>query len=459
MKTSLSSASILNKLSNDSTESSQKPEAVDNSSSEALRPATSSRDPEILISTQTDCIQKDKNGPRDLFAGRRGANDQQTLYSSEYFKPHSRDLSLGSLKPEDYFSKHVKPLNLTIPSVFLASSVSPGALSIEIPASTPHSDTSMQSLSSRTSQFSFRRSPVSLPKKYERFFTPFSKKLNMGEYLGRESMWNKSIDRDKYDQISKMAALRCTGNALSFKSSPEARERTLRAINDFFILSYQLLSTDLELKYPLENRNKCIGIVAVPTNRLVMIAISQDKDPSKDSALRANLVRFLEKLNLLEGNRWTFELVRVPTKAQYLMPRTLLMRTSHKAPQETVNPHTRCVEVAMMAALNKVGRHIKFDPSDIAVLALGSSVWSSQIVDKGVSVFGPTVERNKKHAMETPIRIMLAEGVEAELDEWNPCKEHCAIYANMMTAIACSGGYSSSFMEPRSEFCEFIKRG
>ena len=55
--------------------------AVDNSSSEALRPATCSRDPEILLNAQHYCTEIDRSGSREQVAGRRHLNCQQTLMS------------------------------------------------------------------------------------------------------------------------------------------------------------------------------------------------------------------------------------------------------------------------------------------------------------------------------------------------------------------------------------------
>ena len=52
---------------------------VDNSSSEGLRPATRSRDPEILLHAQAYCTELDRTGSREQVAGRRDLNCQQTL--------------------------------------------------------------------------------------------------------------------------------------------------------------------------------------------------------------------------------------------------------------------------------------------------------------------------------------------------------------------------------------------
>jgi len=53
--------------------------SVDNSYSESLRPATCSRDPEILLNAQRYCTEIDRSGSREQVAGRRDPNCQQTL--------------------------------------------------------------------------------------------------------------------------------------------------------------------------------------------------------------------------------------------------------------------------------------------------------------------------------------------------------------------------------------------
>jgi len=55
------------------------PGSVDNSFSEALRPATCSRDPENLLNAQHYCTEIDRSGSRELAAGRQRSNSQRTL--------------------------------------------------------------------------------------------------------------------------------------------------------------------------------------------------------------------------------------------------------------------------------------------------------------------------------------------------------------------------------------------
>ena len=73
--------------------------SVDNSSSEGLRPATCSRDPEILLNAQHDCTEIDRAGSREQVAGRRDSNGQQTLFKDQQntrtFRNHAKDVLLA----------------------------------------------------------------------------------------------------------------------------------------------------------------------------------------------------------------------------------------------------------------------------------------------------------------------------------------------------------------------------
>jgi hypothetical protein len=53
--------------------------SVNNSSSEALRPAACPLDPEILLNAQTSCTDIARTGSRGQAAGRRDLNCQQTI--------------------------------------------------------------------------------------------------------------------------------------------------------------------------------------------------------------------------------------------------------------------------------------------------------------------------------------------------------------------------------------------
>ena len=60
--------------------------AVDNSLSEALRPATCSQDPGILMNKQTFCNKSAPNRSREQVAGRRNMKCQQTLDFGHFYK-------------------------------------------------------------------------------------------------------------------------------------------------------------------------------------------------------------------------------------------------------------------------------------------------------------------------------------------------------------------------------------
>ena len=59
---------------------------VDNSSYAVLRPATCSRDPEILPNAQSSCTKMSRSTPREQVAGRRFMNCQQTIDLKDNFK-------------------------------------------------------------------------------------------------------------------------------------------------------------------------------------------------------------------------------------------------------------------------------------------------------------------------------------------------------------------------------------
>ena len=192
-------------------------------------------------------------------------------------------------------------------------------------------------------------------------------------------------------------------------------------------------------------------MVAVPNTKLAIIAISQDKDPSKDERLRHDMVVFLRQLNRT-SKEWRFELACIPTKAQYLMPRTLSMRVPHPAPEASVKPHTRCVEVALMAALCKAGRTINFTAIDTGIIAFGGTLWASQAGGAdAIPHFEGVTKRNDKYIERPALEVELSPSMRGWVDIWEPCPDHCKIYKYEMLAIGSSGGFSGSFYEPRSE--------
>lgn len=301
-------------------------------------------------------------------------------------------------------------------------------------------------------------SPFKTSSRYSLFTRSFELKNESGEFLGTTSeqpislqycqfIQTASLARTKFDFEEKGTMVH--GRPVkSIESTPHAISRTKRAASAFFSLVYQYLGAH-DKQFPLAGKNKCLGMIAVPDKNLVMIAISQDKNPTSDEALRRDMVHLLDVLNQI-STEWMFELACIPTKSQYMMPRSLFMRTIHPAPEEWVRPHTRCVEVALMVALNKIGRYVDFSPEDAGVMAFGGTLWMNHHDSAAVPHFeGAT--RNKKYTSQAPILVDLGHGLQGEIDIWDPCGGHCAIYKDRMLAIGASGGPATSFTEPRSE--------
>jgi len=301
--------------------------------------------------------------------------------------------------------------------------------------------------SPRSERRSLERSPFIVPMQYERYARSFSSKNNEGTFLGRTPHVDKT-NRRQYSQICRVAKTEFLKGEEALEPTPQALERTKQAAKDFFLLSYQLLETH-NMQFPLAGRNKCLGMVAVPTKNLVMIAISQDKNPTNDELLRNEMVNFLNQINATTTD-WTFELACIPTKAQYLMPRTISMRNPQAAPESSVKPHTRCVEVALMAALCKAGRTRSFTSADTGIIAFGGTLWASSEGAEAIPYFNG-VTRNRKYITQDPLEVVISESLSGWVDIWEPCPEHCRIYKYEMLAIGAAGGFSSSFFEPRSE--------
>ena len=292
------------------------------------------------------------------------------------------------------------------------------------------------------------RSPLVVPKEHECFASPFNKKNALGLFLGKLSSERPSNARAQFSRTRCMAVSVFNNGVSALEPTEFALERTKLAAKHFFSLSHSFL-TETGRVFPLASRNKCLGMVAVPHSKLVILAISQDKNPVNDELLRSDMVSFLEQLNLRTDER-VFELACIPTKSQYLMPRTFFMRTPHQAPQESVEPHTRCVEVALMAALNKIGRFSEFNASDTGIIAFGGTLWASEDAPEAIPSFG-SAERNKKYTSQRPLEVIFPDEMRGWVDIWDPCGGHCAIYKYEMLAIGASGGPATSFMEPRSE--------
>ncbi|MDF1683232.1 MAG: hypothetical protein P1U36_01100 [Legionellaceae bacterium] len=304
--------------------------------------------------------------------------------------------------------------------------------------------------------------PFRMSSRYAMFTKRFEPKLNNGNFLGETSGQRDSEQYCQFIQTSSIARTKFEfedqGTFLHGKPSQsielktQAVTNTKRAASDFFALAYQALNETNEA-FPLAGKNKCLGMVVVPGKTLVLLAISQDKNPTEDVILRQKMVRLLNRINAKEGHAWTFELACIPTKSQYMMPRTLFMRTIHPAPNEWVEPHTRCVEVSLMVALCKTGRHISFNPEDTGVMAFGGTLWSIpwRLKKSNAIPHFEGATRNSKYTTQPPISVDLGDGTKGWIDIWDPCAGHCKIYRQEMLAIGASGGPATSFTEPRSE--------
>jgi hypothetical protein len=313
------------------------------------------------------------------------------------------------------------------------------------------------------SRSSSRESPFKISQQLSLFTSRFEPKNDNGEFLGETSNQRDSLQYCQFIQTSSMARSKFqftggstfTHNASApiQKPSESAIERTKLAASGFFSLAYQVLDKNNE-QFPLAGKNKCLGMVAVPgtRNNLVMIAISQDKDPANDVDLRNRMVQLLNQINQTNED-WVFELACIPTKSQYMMPRTLFTRTTHPAPSTSVTPRTSCVEVALMVALNKIGRHVNFTSEDAGVMAFGGTMWTTPWCVKNSTAVPhfEGAERNTKYTTKEPIFVDLGEGKKGWINRWDPCGNHCELYMQEMLAIGASGGPATSFTEPRSE--------
>ena len=296
------------------------------------------------------------------------------------------------------------------------------------------------------------RSAIIVPKEFEDFASSFATNIEEGLFLGDPSTERDSIQRAQFTRTRRMAMFKLKEANFPREPNQQVVTQIIEAAKDFFSLTYKLL-TEKNEKFPLAGLNKCLGMVVVPTTNVVMLGISQSKiaDKAEDTAQREQMVHLLNLLNK-KTKKWRFELVCIPTKSQYLMPRTFFMKTPHKATEESVNPRTRCVEVALMVALCKAGRFIKFNPEDISILTFSATLWANpnQTSQEAIDPF-KGVKRNTSYLSQDPIEVKLTDSLSGWIDIWEPCKDHCQRYRKEMLAIAVSGGPATSFLEPRSE--------
>ena len=294
-----------------------------------------------------------------------------------------------------------------------------------------------------------KRSPFNVSMRYERFAQSFDNKNIQGCFLGRTPAESR-VSKQQFGQICRVSRSELLKGPEALEPTPAALERTQNAAKNFFALSYQI-TEEFKIPFPLAGLNKCLGMVAVPSTKLVIIAISQDTNPENDTEVRQNMVNFLSRLNT-KTNDWTFELALIPTQAQYFMPRTIAIRTPQAALDSSVEPHTRCVEVALMAALCKAGRTKTFTSADTGIIAFGGALWAHPNGNEAIPHFhAKDFKRSTKYTEKAPLEVVLTPTLSGWIDIWEPCPQHCKIYKYEMLAIGASGGFSSSFFEPRAE--------
>lgn len=279
------------------------------------------------------------------------------------------------------------------------------------------------------------------------FAHSFEEKIKTGLLLGSASEQMTPIVQGELKRVRTVAK---TLYLSMSPTKPEAIDETKRAAAHFFSLADRQL-VQSGAKYPLAGKNKCLGMAVVPNTKLVLMAISQDKSPENDIELRQNMMKLIASVNNI-SKKWVFELVRVPTQSEYLILRTLSMRTPHQAPKEWIEPQSRCVEVGLMVALCKAGRFKRFNPEDIGVVAMGGTLWDSPKGNIPVAAFGGKFERNFKYVSTESINVELEGDKIGWIDVWDPCSQHCAIYKNAMLAVSAAGGPATCFTEPRAEY-------
>ncbi len=298
-----------------------------------------------------------------------------------------------------------------------------------------------------------------------------------------------------------------------FAPDLSARNRTKKAAAKFYQLAYSVKSESDE-NFPLYNKNKCIGFVSIPNSKIVIVAISQDRVPCNDISLRQEMAELIQNINNRNGT-YQYCLARLPTKEQYFLLRALsapishdgdvagqvidkrfdtkkyqklvsvslsdsdsvsdthnLSRSgshyipmmNHSVTNDLIEYRTRCVEVALMVALNKTGRVISFAPKDVSMEAFSGGLWANAITEDmlstqstvdfssgkfklGISKFAGK-KRNAKYTVEPSIAILLDGGKTVYLDYWGPCNLHCQQMLTNMRIISCIGGAGSSFAGP-----------
>lgn len=241
--------------------------------------------------------------------------------------------------------------------------------------------------------------------------------------------------------------LRAMANAMlddDLAPNLQAINHTKQAIVTFFkTLGEYLADSSASHEYPLNGLNKCLGFVALPRSKLVMIGLSMSRPAVKDVGVREAFANCLEAINLAQEN-FIFKLVLPPTQAQYV-----LLRSFNLKPQEPYEPYepnepyepfdtksrARCAEAALAFALTKAGRFNPFLAKELGVVTVGNGVWRDTEGESSVPGF-EVIERNRRYT--SGVMEMEINGAPAYVDLWQPCTKHCAKYLEEMRAVAAS---------------------
>jgi hypothetical protein len=222
--------------------------------------------------------------------------------------------------------------------------------------------------------------------------------------------------------------------------------RITQAALTFFKLIKPHLSE--ETPYPLRGYNKCLGFTIVPRTKLVLIAISEDKNREKDTPLRQEFLKLIHKVNQ-QTTAWIFELTCRPSQREYLMLRSLSLKTLD-VPLNLINKaRARCAEVALAIALCKAGRFKNFDQKEVAFVTFGATLFNDQ--GEPLKHFEGG-KRNLKYLKTRPIEVPFdLTSEKGWIDRWEPCEEHCKLYMKELLALSASGSVETSLNSPRSE--------
>ena len=291
---------------------------------------------------------------------------------------------------------------------------------------------------------------LNLPYSLHQFGGPFTKSNHL---LGRASEQSPTTIKQDLAKVRMRARHLFTSDSTVFEPTDLAVSKTKQAASDFFsYASNQLVGSST--RFPLAGLNKCLGFAVVPGTKLVEIALSMDRAPDKDRDTRHNLYTLIQDINSAQKT-WTFELVNIPTKEEFVLVRSLDIQTPQTADSTTVEPRSRCVEVALMVALCKAGRFKHFRPQDVAMMAFGGTLWKEQdpVLSHPMPGFhGETdCKRNSKYISEV-VPVRLANGSEGFIDVWAPCEEHCKKYLKHMQSILASGGPATNLTDPRADY-------